>query len=58
MKKNIREFFDIIYNSFTKGEPKGDKDTVTGNTFKEKFSNINTRMNQAGSPVRVAVFKK
>ena len=56
MKKNIREFFDNIKKIFTKGEPKGDKDTVTGNTFKEKFSNINTRMRNAGSPVRVAFF--
>lgn len=56
MKKNIKDFFDNIKKIFTKGEPKGDKDTVTGNTFKEKFSNINNRMRNAGSPVRVAFF--
>ena len=56
MKKNIKEFFDNIKKIFTKEEPKGDKDSVTGNTFKEKFSNINSRIRNAGSPVRVAFF--
>lgn len=56
MKNNIKEFFDNIKKIFTKGEPKGDKDSVTGNTFREKFSNINNRIKNAGSPVRVAFF--
>jgi penicillin-binding protein len=56
MKKNINDFTENIKKMFTRGEPRGDKDKVTGSTFRERFSNINSRMKKAGSPLRVGFF--
>ncbi len=56
MKKNINDFTENIKKMFIRGEPEGEKDKVTGSTFKEKFSNIKNRMKKAGSPVRMGFF--
>src|SRR5690625_5434665 len=56
MKKYINDFTNNIKKMFTKSEPGGEKDKVTGRTFKEKFSNIGDRMKKTGSPVRTGFF--